>query len=394
MKRYFTLFLIVLMFGLTACQQEENLDKEEVLAKAVEAINSLNGYSIDMNMNVDTMGMENTITANGNVTHDPDTMHLNMSMGMAGMSMDFETYANEETAYMSMFGEWFKMSEEEADLDSFDQLNKEEMEKLQRFSDEFQMEEKDDSYVLTLVGGGDQYSPLIEELVQSSLGEMPVEEGADILSTMTVNQLELEITIDKKTFIQTGQNVNADLEIEEDGTTTPLLLKGQFTISNINQVDPIEIPQEVIDRAVSEDEYMEGFKEEDAEFFDFGKEMSPEEIQEQASYTVPKLTHVPEGYSLIESMYDESMSMAMFSYEKDEENGFMLSINPIGDDAIQDDMFAGEKVTVQGNEADFYQEDEWFYSVSWEQEGLFVEIIGSGSLTREEILEIAENIQF
>jgi predicted HicB family RNase H-like nuclease len=162
-------------------------------------------------------------------------------------------------------------------------------------------------------------------------------------------------------------------------------LEGRYDITNINEIDPIEIPEEVKENAV--DEFDEEL---------FSEEMSIEEIQDIVDFTIPEVTELPEGYTLTESFYDESMKMVLLNYEKDLENGFMLNVSPSESgyaDITFDETMDGESVTIQGNDAVFYDMD-FFYGLTWEQDGLFIDFSGGGpDLTKEKFLEIAESIK-
>ncbi|WP_227936447.1 DUF4367 domain-containing protein [Alkalihalobacillus deserti] len=385
MKQFTILVIFLFSFVLSGCGTQGNLDKTDVLSRASAAVESLNSYSIEMNMDFNLMEIDNTLVATGDITHNPDTMYLDMKMGMPGMTMDFETYVHEDEAYMSMFGDWIKMSPEEMGVTDFDQLTKEQMDKLVQFSDQFEMTEENNMYVLTLSGQGDEYSVLIEDLVQSSMGNLPDDAMDEFVQSIKVNHLDLEIHIDKKTFMQMAQIINTDIEIVEEGTTTPMHLEGRYDISNINEIEPIEIPADVRENAV--EDFGEG---------SFGEEMSIEEIQEKVDFSIPQVTQIPEGYSLTQSIYDESMEMIMLNYDKDFENGFMLSVFPSeGEDAEMpyDEAMDGETVIINGNEAIFY-DMEMFYGLTWEQNGLFIDFSGGGpDINKEMFLEIAESIK-
>ncbi|WP_246200007.1 DUF6612 family protein [Salirhabdus euzebyi] len=389
MKKYAVLVLLLFTVILSACGGgAEKLDAKEVLTQSAEAVDTLDSYSINMVMNMDMMDMENTMDISGDITHSPDTMYLMMSMGMLGMSMDFETYVNQDEAYMSMFGEWFIMDKEELGIESFDQLNKEEAEKLIPFSDQFEMTEDGNMYVLSLSGEGEEYSELVEELVQSSMGELPTDPAMEpMIQSINVNSLDLEVRIDKDTFIQMSQQISADLEIVEEETTTPMQLEAQFDISNVNSVEPIVIPDEVKDTAV--EDFMG-----DADSLGFPEEMTIEEIQEMVDYTIPQVRNLPEDYSLIESLYDETMDMVMLSYEKDYENGFMLSTYRSEDEYEPfDETMEGEPVTIQGTEGLLY-DMEGFYVLTWEHNGLFLELMGGGpEITRDQFVEFAQSVE-
>ncbi|KHF39937.1 DUF4367 domain-containing protein [Halalkalibacter okhensis] len=390
------IILVLSLFAMTACGTE-TLSQADVLGKSIEAVENLESYSVEMDMVINMMEMETSMTLTGDVTHNPDAMYLEMNMGIPGMSMDIEAYALEETVYMSVFGEWLKVDASEMGLEDFDQLNQEEMQKLLEFSEEFTMEEKEDVYILTLSGEGDEYSILIEDYLKSGMGDFNEDpQMEEMMEAIQVNNFNMEIHIDKKTFMQTAQVFNADLLIEEAGVgiAMPVNMSGNVKMTNVNGVAPIEIPEEVKESAVEEDAAFLDFDAEGFELFGEYQEMSVEEIQEIVDYDIPEIHGLPEGYELTESIYDEAMEMVMLSYEKDVDNGLMLSIVPIDNDPFFDQAFIeGEEVTVNGKEATLLDMG-FFISLSWEQDGLLFELAGSGDgFTSETILEIAENLE-
>jgi|GEM_PF-1682174 len=379
MKKMYFLFFVLLCLGLTACGTKESLNKKEVLEKASEAVETLKSYTVDMNYKTNAMDMDMTMKGTGDITHNPDAMHFNMSMTFPGMSMDYEMYIKEKEAYMSMFGEWVRLDSEELGIESFDQLNKEEMEKLERFSDDFKMTEKNDQYVLTLSAKGDQYNELVRSLVESSMEDF-TGESETAIEDIKVNSINMEIHIDKKSFFMTKQKVKADLVVDGEKMT----LDGEFKISNINKVQPIEIPQEVKDNAVEMDES-----------FGMGETMTIEEIQGEVDYTIPQVTKLPEGYSYLDSYYDESMDIVTINYEKDIDHSFSLSIYPSADvygEVIEDETTTSVKVNGKDG---VLSASEDFFILTWEQgDGLFLELYGyDPDLTNEKIIEIAESIK-
>lgn len=378
-KRIFPILIILISITLAACGTNKTLTKSEVLTEASEAVANLKSYSIDMILNVNMMDTETKIEGTGDITHNPDTMHMTMAMGMPGMSMDFETYVNEDEAFMSMFGEWFTMSKEELGLESFDQLNKEQMDELARLSDKFEMTEQNNMYVLTLSGEGEEYSKILQPFIESSMGDFLDEPIIiDEMPNILVNSIDIELQIDKKTMIMMAQSIIADIDVDGE----PMKLDGQFTISNINEVQPVEIPAEVRENAV--------------DAFLFNEEpMSLEEIQEAVDFTIPQVTTLPEGFSLIDSWYDESVQMVTLNYEKDIENGFSLSIYPTEEaygEIITDETT--ETVTINGNEGTLSDMD-GFIILTWtDAEGKIVELVGGGpELTSDQFIQMAESVQ-
>ncbi|RKJ48328.1 DUF4367 domain-containing protein [Butyricicoccus sp. 1XD8-22] len=165
----------------------------------------------------------------------------------------------------------------------------------------------------------------------------------------------------------------------EGDTTTPLKIKGELTTSNINGVEPIVIPEEVKENAVTEEE-----------MYPYPDSMSVEELQELVSYEIVEPTVVPEGYIFTEGYYDETMDMVTISYDKDFDNWIILTMNPIEVFSLAD--VDGESVTVRGTEGIIYDMD-GYLSVSWEENGLLYEVGGMGTdLTIEQLLEVAESL--
>ncbi|MEQ6389720.1 DUF4367 domain-containing protein [Bacillaceae bacterium S4-13-58] len=382
MRKFYLFFVLITTFIMSACGTQKHMDQTEVLQQASEAVEKLESYSFDMLINMNVMDMmETTMEGTGDVTHNPDTMFMTMSMGMPGMSMNFETYVHEEEAFMSMFGEWFTIDKEEMGLDSFDQLNKEEMEKLIRLEDQFVMTEEDDQYILTLSGEGDEFSEIVKPYIESSSGNLPEDPALGEVQDISVNNLDLEIGINKESMIMTSQSVQADLVVDGEA----MQLDGTINISAVNEVDPVEIPDEV--RETATEDFMGGA-------FGLEEPMTFEEIQETVDFTIPQVTALPEGYSMVDSWYEEESEMIMLNYEKDLENGFAFSIYPSAEayGEVPEDETT-ERVTINENEG-ILSDMDGFIILTWEQDGRFLELMGGGpELTSENFIEFAESVQ-
>ena len=315
-------------------------------------------------------------------------MYVKTDMGMLGM--DFEVYANEDEAYMSMDGQWVKQNLEDLGMTGFEQINEEELEKLKKFEEHFEMEEEKDQYILTLSGDNEEYIELVEDYMFSSMGDDLAGDDeilATLMESLKINKFELVIYVDKETFHQTKETFNIELEIEESGMTMAMKMDGEVTLSNINKVDPIEIPAEVIENAVSEDEISSLFED---EFDSFVEETyTLDELKDLASYEIPEPAQLPDGYVFTEGYYEEELELVSLSYEKDLENWIYVEINPVDVYSLGD--MEGDSITVNGSEGLLYEEED-FRSVMWEQDGLLVDLsVSSTELTTEQVQEIAES---
>ncbi|HWL23115.1 MAG TPA: DUF4367 domain-containing protein [Ureibacillus sp.] len=376
---YITCFTLILV--LSACGTKK-IDKSEVIAKSIEESTALKSYSIAMDMDIDVDDTQQKVSVNGDVTHNPDAMYLEMNMEALGMEITSEMYMNQDEIYMNMFDEWIKMDTDDLGISSFDQLNKESMDKLNDFAEDIVMTEEDNQYVLTLSGNDDTYKALIEDYISSSMGsELAIDaDMEELFKSLKINKINLEYHVDKESFVQTTQIFDIDLEMEIEGTKVPMKMKGEATISNMNGVDPIEIPQDAIDNAVTEDD-----------MYSYGESMTVDEIQELTSYQLVEPSELPNGYVYTEGYYDESMEMAMLSYDKDENNWVMVSSNPVEYLGLQD--MEGEDIAVRGTNGVLYEMEDYI-SISWEENGLLYEVSTiTNELSKEQLVEIIESLK-
>ena len=386
MKKSIVLLIALSIMLLAACGAgDKALTKKEVLSQTIEKAGELESYSADMKIETDAMGMEVTIDGKSDITHNPDTLYMEMTMGMPGMAMDTEAYFADGEVFMGALGEWFIMSEEDLGLDSFDQLNTEELAKFNEFEEQFEMEEDDDFYILTLAGEGEEFEILAETYVQSVMEDFPAEEDLGEASLdFSVKSLELKLQIEKETMLPKSQSVNA--EIEMDGEV--FKIEAETTIANINEIEPVEIPDEVRENAITEE-----FLDEDIAYEE--ESMTLEEIQEFVDYTVPQVSSVPDGFELTHSYYDEYLEIPYFIYGNDSENSFTLSVYPSKDeydDIILDEV--AETVSINGQEGILEVLEEDFMYLTWEHQGLFLELISEGSeISKDILIEIAESVK-
>src|SRR5699024_7289136 len=387
MKKLVGFVLFTSLMMLAACgESNDGLSMNEVLDQSIKATGGLNSYTADMKIDTEMMGMEVSIEAAGNITHDPDALYLDMAMGMTGFTMDLEVYAVDEEIYMSMFGEWLIMEEEDLGLESFDQLTAEELEKLKNFEEQFEMREEDDVYVLTLSGEGEEFEALLDSYLEASMGDLAMDPmwEDEALFEFGVNQLEMELTIEKETMYVISQIVDAEIEI--DGEASQLHVES--TISDMNEIEPIEVPEEIKESAVMEDVF-------DEEFGLVEEPMTLEEIQEVVDYTIPVINDIPEAYEMTETYYDEFADMTSLFYEKDAEHLLVLSVFP-SKEAYGEMYIVGEteETSINGNEGLLETLEDNYMFLTWEHEGVLIELISEGSeMTKEALLETAESIK-
>lgn len=243
-------------------EETETLTAEEVLQKSTEAMAALSSYSMEMVSDQEiSMGGEDTIkmvtTTTTDMSLNPMAMYQVTSIEDAdGMmeSMDNESYFSEAGffVYDSMAGQWFKMPEEfTAELNAMSEMQTnpaEQLEMLKAYSDDMTMTEEDDHYVLNFEGSGEQFNEMagmIGGMMGDDMGGMMEE----MLSMMTINQLNYVVHVDKETFYQTKVLVNMDMEMDIEGEKMTSIQMMDSTLSKFDEVGAIVVPQEVIDNA-------------------------------------------------------------------------------------------------------------------------------------------------
>ena len=127
----------------------------------------------------------------------------------------------------------------------------EQLEQLKPFLDDFIFEQNDSAYILTLNAKGEKFKDLIFEQLEGTLGQSLGEESESILDNIQFDNAKYIITIDKKTFDTTKIVTDLAMEMHMEGTNAKISTLSTINFSDINKLDAITIPQDVIDNAVT-----------------------------------------------------------------------------------------------------------------------------------------------
>ncbi|MGM9922061.1 MAG: DUF6612 family protein [Bhargavaea sp.] len=272
-----------LTLGLAACnetaeptegtpkEKQSDLTAEEVYEKALTASQEMKSaeakVEMDQKISIPSQEVEmNTVTdMDMEMTLDPLAMHQKgtMSMSAAGgeeMSMDLDVYMTEDgTMYMRdpQGEQWIKMTGAVPGLDQLTQQQpdpSEQLEQLQEYAKDMKFEQNENEYILKLTADGEKFNELIKQTLHEQLPpemlEQMGEEEQKALENMEINDLQYEMFVDKETFNMTAMNMVMAMTIEEQGETLNIDIDSNTAYSNINGIEKIEIPQEVIDSAV------------------------------------------------------------------------------------------------------------------------------------------------
>jgi len=300
MKKLFVLLSVLFVFGLAACsddtsapveeseaegaeegEEEVELTADEVLERSLDAAEGLESaeMSMDMSQTMETPGEDAALTTqtafDAEIIMEPLTMYqtgtVTLEMEDQSEEQQMELYLAENTLYMydDMNETWMKMDADMMQLDQLDQQNPvEQLEMMERFTNEMEMEETEDQYVLKITGDGDELMELTEEITSEFMDEELMvqleQEGIDIYESMNLQHVYYEIFIDKETFDTTMLDMEMEMSIEAEGEALHLNQTVTSEYTGINTVDSIDIPEEVQEEAVDvmeELENLEGMEE-------------------------------------------------------------------------------------------------------------------------------------
>ncbi|WEG16630.1 copper amine oxidase N-terminal domain-containing protein [Alkalihalophilus pseudofirmus] len=240
-------------------------DVEEFLKAALEA--DLNSYSADMKlwqvMNVDGEEFVMDMEMKMDVVMDPIGFYQYMAMTMeelGGESIVSEAYLTEEGYYVSEMGQWIKydddMVEEILQLSQMQMDPMYQYELLLDYAENVSVIENKDTYMMSFSITGSGFNELLNELLGGIDLGIP-EEELEMIGLLFENfDISISTTFDKETLFPLSQQMTSELEVSIEGETMHLTQKVDGTYSNFNEIEKITIPQEVIDSAISFDDYI------------------------------------------------------------------------------------------------------------------------------------------
>jgi len=255
MKRFLILAATAtaFMFALVACSGEEK-NLQDIYNNAIEASNELNSYQMDMNMDMDMSmpdipAQQTTITTEGKVVVDPMALHQTMDM----MGQSIEMYYTEDGMYMQQPGtdQWLKapkqMMEQITQMSQAQQKPGEQLKQLENYIEDFNLEEKENSYVLSVSSSGDKMKGFVKEMLQQNLPADALND--DVIKGITIKNLDYHFTVTKEDYYPKALDLNMDLEIDQNGETSTINEHIQATYSKYNQIEEITVPEEIKENA-------------------------------------------------------------------------------------------------------------------------------------------------
>ncbi|WP_156291983.1 DUF6612 family protein [Oceanobacillus salinisoli] len=272
MKKWVTVLILALLTaGLAGCGNAEETE-EEVYANALEAADAMNSAEVEMEMKqeIEIPGEEEVIQMESNMggplvmdpiaMHQKGTMSINMgelTEGMMDVEQEFYMVDNEIYMFDSLSGQWMKMDDSMMPMELLNSNQMDASEQLsmyEEYVEDLSFEETDDGYLLSLTADAEGVTELTEELLEEMIPEELTaqlgEDAEEVLKNMKINQLLIEMLIDKDTYEMNQYNMEMDMTIVEANEEMNLIQEVKTAYKNINSIDTIEVPQDVMDSAV------------------------------------------------------------------------------------------------------------------------------------------------
>ncbi|MBU8792378.1 hypothetical protein KM885_16640 [Oceanobacillus caeni] len=277
MKKSITLLLLTFAFlGLAACSSGDK-EVNGIYNKALEAAEEMNSAEVDIEMKQemsvpqeeDAMVMESQMS--GAIITEPLVMHqkgtTSISMGEEmdePMEMEQELYFvdNEIYSYDSITEEWLKMDDSTIPMDFINTEQMDTSDQLNMFKDyvdNLKYEETDEAYIFQFSPNQDEVKNLTEDLLKEIIPEELTsqmgEEITEVLENTEINDLEVEISINKDSYQIEKYHVDMDMKMTVEGEEMNIKQNVNTVYRNINTIEHIEIPKEVKESAKEVSEF-------------------------------------------------------------------------------------------------------------------------------------------
>lgn len=266
--------VLIALFGLTtfilaACGNES---AEEVFTNATEAAKKIESaemimvVSQEMNLPGEDTNLIVDSEMEGSVINDPIALYQKgtVSMSAEGMGseepleMETEIYFVDEEIYMfeSLTGQWIKADETLVPIDMITSQQPditEQLEMMEKYVEDFTLEDTKEEYTFTLTADGEAYKELSKEMLSEYMPEELTSQIGDLssmLEDMTINSLEFEMILDKETYEMKHYNMDLDMTMTVEGQELNIVQSIDTEYTGLNTVEAIEVPQEIKDSAI------------------------------------------------------------------------------------------------------------------------------------------------
>lgn len=238
-KILFTILTVFALFFIVACGNKEDakINKEEVLKKAAEVANDIKSGNKLVNTIMEIKGgVTVEYIIDSSIIIEPFSMKLTLEQ--KGQDAKVTTFVKDGIMYMSnpINNTWEK---QEATFETIEQFKNaldtstEIYNMLKDHLDKVDIKEKDGNYIITVPKNSDFIKESLKEQMNSIVGQSP---------DFNPDNVTFEYLIDKETYFP--KVLSLSFEAKLDGQDVKVTTTN--TLSNINSVGEITVPEEVL----------------------------------------------------------------------------------------------------------------------------------------------------
>ena len=238
-KILFTVLTVFAVFFVVACGNKEDakINKEEVLKKAAEVANDIKSGNKLVNTIMEIKGgVTVEYIIDSSIIIEPFSMKLTLEQ--KGQDAKVTTFVKDGIMYMSnpINNTWEK---QEATFETIEQFKNaldtstEIYNMLKDHLDKVDIKEKDGNYIITVPKNSDFIKESLKEQMNSIVGQSP---------DFNPDNVTFEYLIDKETYFP--KVLSLSFEAKLDGQDVKVTTTN--TLSNINSVGEITVPEEVL----------------------------------------------------------------------------------------------------------------------------------------------------
>ncbi|GAE34024.1 DUF6612 family protein [Halalkalibacter akibai] len=259
--RYYLTFIFISSFIISGCSHS-NLTASEVMENSIEAMTGKEEFGFTLESHAEESdGQTLAINSKGQVQHDPRTAHITLKSDYDdGELVETEVYLSEDAIYHKGTSgeeeEWIKSSFQHTPPTPHEQLKV-----INEFVDSFTFTENDDHYHFALTN----YQEGLDTLASTIFPFFHVSDHPFVEMIFYVyrqegilNHLTYEFIIDKQSSILVSESIELLLDIGDDlvGNETTFTEQLHVTYDFSNRVEEIQIPENIINKAMSYGEYI------------------------------------------------------------------------------------------------------------------------------------------
>ena len=238
-KILFTILTVFAVFFVVACGNKEDakINKEEVLKKAAEVANNIKSGNKLVNTIMEIKGgVTVEYIIDSSIIIEPFSMKLTLEQ--KGQDAKVTTFVKDGIMYMSnpINNTWEK---QEATFEAIEQFKNaldtstEIYNMLKDHLDKVDIKEKDGNYIITVPKNSDFIKESLKEQMNSIVGQSP---------DFNPDNVTFEYLIDKETYFIKSSSFSVETKIQDK----KLKIMTEVTLSNINSVEEITVPEEAL----------------------------------------------------------------------------------------------------------------------------------------------------